>query len=53
MIPKGVRVRMTDRQTDRLSLLEWVPFLIVNNYSEFEVNIFNKNRATRKRVDFE
>ena len=25
-------------------LLVWVPFLIVNNYFEFQVNIFSNNR---------
>ena len=25
-------------------LLIWVPLLIVNNYSEFQVNIFSNNR---------
>ena len=25
-------------------LLVWVPLLIVNNYSEFQVNIFSNNR---------
>ena len=25
-------------------LLVWFPFLIVNNYSEFQVNIFSINR---------
>ena len=29
-------------------LLVWVPLLIVNNYSEFQVNIFNNNRDIRK-----
>ena len=29
-------------------LLVWVPFLIVNNYSEFQVNILNNNRDIRK-----
>ena len=26
------------------TLLVWVPLLIVNNYSEFQVNIFSNNR---------
>ena len=26
------------------TLLIWVPLLIVNNYSEFQVNIFSNNR---------
>ena len=42
--PLGVRVRMTDRPT----LLEWVPILMVNNYSKFAVNIFSKDRDIRK-----
>ena len=25
-------------------LLEWVPLLIVNNYSDFQVNIFSNSR---------
>ena len=25
-------------------LLVWVPLLVVNNYSEFQVNIFSNNR---------
>ena len=29
-------------------LLVWVPLLMVNNYSEFEVNIFTNNRDIRK-----
>ena len=29
-------------------LLIWVPHLIVNNYSEFQVNIFSNNRDIRK-----
>ena len=29
-------------------LLVWVPLLIVNNYSEFQVNIFSNNRDIRK-----
>ena len=29
-------------------LLVWVPLLIVNNYSEFRVNIFSNNRNIRK-----
>ena len=31
MTPMGDRVRMTDRP----ALLEWIPFLIVKNYSKF------------------
>ena len=52
MTPMGVRVRMTDRWTDRPALLEWVPLLIVNNYSKFEVNIFSIKEIL-KNVDFE
>ena len=26
------------------TLLVWVPLVIVNNYSEFQVNIFSNNR---------
>ena len=48
MTPIGVRVRMTDRP----ALLEWVPFLIVNSYAKFEVNILSKDRY-QKKVDFE
>ena len=33
-------------------LLVWVPLLIVNNYSEFQVNIFNNNRDIRKCQNF-
>ena len=29
-------------------LLVWVPLLIVNNYSQFQVNIFSNNRDVRK-----
>ena len=29
-------------------LLVWVPLLIVNNYSEIQVNIFSNNRDIRK-----
>ena len=29
-------------------LLVWVPLLIVNNYSELQVNIFSNNRDIRK-----
>ena len=29
-------------------LLVWVPLLIVNNYSEFQVNIFSNNKDIRK-----
>ena len=29
-------------------LLVWVPLLIVNNYSEFQVNIFSNNGDIRK-----
>ena len=34
------------------SLLVWVPLLIVNNYSEFQVNIFSNNRDIRKCQSF-
>ena len=37
-----------DRQTERSDLLEWIPFLAINNYSKFEINIFSKDRDTRK-----
>ena len=30
-------------------LLVWVLLLIVNNYSEFQVNIFSNNRDSRSR----
>ena len=33
-------------------LLVWVPFLIVNNYSEFKVNIFSNNRDIKKCQKF-
>ena len=33
-------------------LLVWVPLLIVNNYSEFQVNIFSNNRDIRKYQSF-
>ena len=33
-------------------LLVWVPLLIVNNYSEFQVNIFSNNRDIRKCQSF-
>ena len=33
-------------------LLVWVPLLIVNNYSEFQVNIFSNNREIRKCQSF-
>ena len=33
-------------------LLVWVPLLIMNNYSEFQVNIFSKNRDIRKCQSF-
>ena len=33
-------------------LLVWVLFLIVNNYSEFQVNIFSNNRDIRKYQSF-
>ena len=33
-------------------LLVWVPLLIVNNYSEFQVNIFSNNRDIRKCQKF-
>ena len=33
-------------------LLVWVPLLIVNNYSEFQVNIFSNNRDIRKCLSF-
>ena len=33
-------------------LLVWVPFLIVNNYSELQVNIFSNNRDIRKCQSF-
>ena len=45
-----VRVRMIIRPTDRSALLEWVPVLIVNDYSKFEVNIFSNDRYFRKRL---
>ena len=31
-------------------LLVWVPLLIVNNYSEFQVNIFSNNRDILENV---
>ena len=34
------------------SLLVWVPLIIVNNYSEFQVNIFSNNRDIRKMSKF-
>ena len=49
MTPMGIRVRMTDRQTD-LPYWNGFPFFIVNNYSKFEVNIFSKDRDIRKRL---
>ena len=33
-------------------LLIWVPLLIDNNYSEFQVNIFSDNRDIRKCQSF-
>ena len=33
-------------------LLVWVFLLIVNNYSEFQVNIFSNNRDIRKCQNF-
>ena len=33
-------------------LLVWVSLLIVNNYSEFQVNIFSDNRDIRKCEGF-
>ena len=33
-------------------LLVWVPLLIVNNYSEFQVNIFSNNGDIRKCQSF-
>ena len=33
-------------------LLVWVPLLVVNNYSEFQVNIFSNNRDIRKCQSF-
>ena len=33
-------------------LLVWVPLLIGNNYSEFQVNIFSNNRDVRKCQSF-
>ena len=33
-------------------LLVWVPLLIVNNYSEFQVNISSNNRDIRKCQSF-
>ena len=33
-------------------LLVWVPLLIVNNYSEFQVHIFSNNRNIRKCQKF-
>ena len=33
-------------------LLVWVPLLIGNNYSEFQVNIFSNNRDIRKCQSF-
>ena len=32
-------------------LLVWVPLLIVNNYSEFQVNIFSNNRDVRLHLE--
>ena len=46
MTPMGVRMT----EIDRPALLEWVPFLMVNNYSKFEVNIFCKDIDIRKRL---
>ena len=34
------------------ALLIWVPLLIVNKYSEFQVNIFSNNRDIRKCQSF-
>ena len=34
------------------TLLVWVPLLIVNNYSEFQVNIFSNNRDIRMCQSF-
>ena len=34
------------------SLLVWVPLLTVNNYSDFQVNIFSNNRDIRKCQSF-
>ena len=34
------------------SLLVWVPLSIVNNYSEFQVNIFSNDRVIRKCQSF-
>ena len=46
MTPIGVMVRMTDRP----ALFECVSFLIVNNHSKCEVNIFSKDKDIRKRM---
>ena len=46
MTPVEVRVRIADRP----ALLEWVPFLIVNNCSKLEVNIFSNERNITKRL---
>ena len=35
-----------------IPLLVWAPLLIVNNYSEFQVNIFSNNRDIRKCQSF-
>ena len=35
-----------------LPLLVWVPLLIVNNYSEFQVNIFSNNSDIRTCQNF-
>ena len=32
-------------------LLVWVPLLVVNNYSEFEVNIFSNNRGIKLHLE--
>ena len=33
-------------------LLVWVPLMIVNNYSEYQVNFFSNNRNIRKCQSF-
>ena len=33
-------------------LIVWVPLLIGNNYSEFQVNIYSNNRDNRKCQSF-
>ena len=45
------RIHLSKKNGGLPPLQVWVPLLIVNNYSEFQVNIFSNNRDIRLHLE--